>query len=75
MAVDTALKRASVINVSSPWRGILPLPDGVMGQGDRQVVALMYSGISAAVAEEAEGNNDWIFIPQRRRAIMRRWGR
>jgi hypothetical protein len=75
MAIDTALKRASVINLSSPWRGILPLPDGVMDQADRQVVALMYSGISSAVAEESEGGGEWIHIPAKRRGIMRRWGR
>lgn len=37
--------------VTSPWRGILPLPDGTVHQADRQVVAFMYSGISALAAD------------------------
>lgn len=48
MALDTALKRGSALNITSPWRGILPLPDGTVGQPDRQVVAFLYSGITAA---------------------------
>lgn len=50
MAIDTALKRASALNVGSPWRGILPLPDGTVAAADRQVVALHYSGILAGAA-------------------------
>lgn len=49
MAVDTANKRSSAINVSSPWRSRLPFPDGTIDQGDRQHVAYMYSGIAAGV--------------------------
>lgn len=52
MALDSALKRGSAINVASPWRGILPAPDGTVGQPDRQVVALHYSGIAAALPPE-----------------------
>lgn len=47
MAVDTAAKRSSAINVGSPWRGLLPPPDGTVGQPDRQHVAFMYAGIEA----------------------------
>ncbi len=47
MAVDTAAKRASAINVASPWRMVLPPPDGTISAGDRQAVALLYSGILA----------------------------
>mgnify|MGYP001593995764 CR=1 FL=1 len=47
MAIDSALKRASALNVSSPWRNILPMPDGSINQDDRQTVALHYSGIAA----------------------------
>lgn len=50
MAIDTALKRLSAINVGSPWRSLLPLPDGTVGQPDRQVVPFMYSGIAAGAA-------------------------
>ena len=45
--MDTANKRMSAINVASPWRGLLPIPDGAIAQGDRQHVALMYAGILA----------------------------
>lgn len=48
MAVDTAAKRSSAINPACPWRGRLPLPDATIAQGDRQAVALLYSGILAA---------------------------
>lgn len=48
MAIDTAAKRGSAICVSMPWRPFLPLPDGVIDQGDRQAVPFMYSGILAA---------------------------
>ena len=50
MAADTAVKRYSAINIASPWRGILPIPDGAIAQGDRQVVFHQYSGILAGVA-------------------------
>ena len=50
MAIDTRLKRSSAINVGSPWRSILPAPDGVVDQADRQATALHYSGILAAGA-------------------------
>lgn len=48
MALDTAKRRSSAINVGSPWRGLLPTPDGVIDQADRQSLAFLYSGISAA---------------------------
>ena len=47
MAIDTAAKRSSAINVGSPWRSRLPFPDGTIDQGDRQAVAFVYSGILA----------------------------
>jgi hypothetical protein len=53
MAVDTALKRGSALNLSQPWRGILPLPDGAVTQPDRQVVPYMYSGISSGAPAPA----------------------
>src|SRR3990167_6433327 len=51
LALDTALRRASALHGSLPWRGILPLPDGTVGQPDRQVIAFHYSGIAAGDAE------------------------
>lgn len=47
MALDSALKRASAINIGNPWRGILPFPDNVVDVEDRLVVSLLYSGIAA----------------------------
>lgn len=64
---DTALKRASAINVASPWRGALPLPDGAVGQGDRQTAAFMYSGISAG--EAAAGGDDLPALAYLRRRL------
>lgn len=47
MAIDTALKRFSAINVGNPWRNVLPIPDGTIGAADRQIVVRLYSGILA----------------------------
>ena len=47
MAVDTVAKRFSAINYGMSWRGASVLPDGTVGQGDRQAVAFLYSGILA----------------------------
>jgi hypothetical protein len=44
MAIDTANRRYSAVNVGSPWRGILPFPDGDVGYNDRKHVAFLYSG-------------------------------
>lgn len=48
--LDTPLKRLSGIHPSLPWRGLYPLPDGTIEQADRQVIAWLYSGISAGAA-------------------------
>jgi hypothetical protein len=51
MALDTADKRFSAIHIGSPWRGILPFPDGdITSAGDRQTIVFLYSGISAGAA-------------------------
>jgi len=51
MAVDTAGKRASAVQVLRSWQAILPYPpDGAIGQGDRQHAAWTYSGILAGAA-------------------------
>jgi len=44
MAIDTLAKRNSVISVNSV---ILPIPDGTIGQNDRQTVLRVYGGILA----------------------------
>lgn len=46
--MDTEAKRRSALLVGSPYRALIPLPAGAISQGDRQTVALMYSGILAA---------------------------
>jgi hypothetical protein len=49
--LDTAAKRLSGINVSCPWRGFFPLPDGaITSAADRQTAAYYYSGINPSVA-------------------------
>lgn len=45
MALDTATKRATAISIGSPWRGILPFPDGAIGQADRLAGLFLYSGM------------------------------
>lgn len=55
MAIDTRVKRSSAINVGSPWRSMLPEPDGAIGQGDRQATAYLYSGILATVQQGGAG--------------------
>ena len=48
MAADTAAKRYSAMNITSPWRGLRVVPDATIPQGERQAVMFMYSGILAA---------------------------
>lgn len=48
MALDSASKRSSAINVGSPWRGLLPIPDGAIGEGDRAQAAYLYAGLVSA---------------------------
>ena len=48
MAVDSAAKRASAIHVSEPWRGVMVVPSGAIGDSVRAAVAFMYSGFDYA---------------------------
>ena len=48
--LDTTSKRRSSVQVISPWLLAPVLPDGTVGQGDRQHVAWTYAGILAAGA-------------------------
>lgn len=43
MALDSALKRASALNIGCPWRGVLPIPDGTVDEEDRPVLAYLYA--------------------------------
>lgn len=49
---NTALKRASAVNVSLPWRGILPFPTGLDADtsAERATVAFMYAFGDGGVA-------------------------
>jgi hypothetical protein len=68
MALDTRNKRSSAINVSSPWRGMLPVPDGSLDQGDRQQVGLHYRGIlSASPSGAVTSGGEYIVMYRRRR--------
>ena len=49
--MDSRDKRASAVLVALPWRGVLPVPDGSLNQGDRQQAGTMYRGIAASSAE------------------------
>lgn len=59
MPIDTAAKRSSAVAVGCPWRGRLPFPDGAVGQGDRQAVPFLYSGILAAGVVEPVVGGRW----------------
>jgi len=48
--LDTRSKRAASVNLEKPYAASMVLPDGTLGQGDRQHSAWSYSGILAAVA-------------------------
>lgn len=47
MALDSRSKRASSVNFLKPYALDLILPDGAIGQGDRQHIIWDYSGILA----------------------------
>ena len=47
MALDTRSKRASSVGILLAFVLAPPLPDGTLGQGDRQHIAATYSGILA----------------------------
>lgn len=71
MALDTATKRATAVNVGSPWRSILPFPDGTIDAGDRAGAAFFYSGLAAGepVADTIVGR-DAVFFVERRGVIF-----
>lgn len=46
MAIDTAAKRFSALNISSPWRGISYFPTGTIDGPERQAIAYWYSGVA-----------------------------
>jgi hypothetical protein len=52
MALDSRSKRASSVGILLPFVLAPVLPDGTIDQGDRQHIALSYSGINAAAQTE-----------------------
>lgn len=62
MAADTALKRYSAMNISSPWRGLNVAPDVTIPQGERQAVMFFYSGILWGEAPETGSGGEESFI-------------
>lgn len=61
--LDTRSKRASSVNLLSPFAADLVLPDASIDQGDRQHIALAYSGILAASSVSDNFSTRMIFIP------------
>ena len=59
MAADTALKRYSAMNMTSPWRGLNVTPDNTIPQGERQATMFMYSGIAATAATFSGNPSDF----------------
>jgi hypothetical protein len=55
--MDTRDKRASAVNVSMPWRGLLPEP-GTITSFDHYQLAFMYRGIAAGAPVEPEPGAD-----------------
>lgn len=49
MAIDSAIKRASVINFGVPWYPNLPVPAGSVGNDDKAFTLNMYAGIAFQV--------------------------
>lgn len=66
--MDTADKRASAVHIGLPFRGMLPVPDGSIGAGDRAQAGLMYRGIidEGGTPPEPATNNDWLIVARRR---------
>lgn len=61
-AVDTATKRASVVNMTGM---VLPVPDGTIGDGDRAHLLKVYGGLQAA--EPADAGDGLILLRLLRR--------
>ena len=67
MALDHANARSSAMNVGSPWRCRLPIPDGAISAQDRAHAAYMYILASGSSAAPSAGADDYIITFRRRR--------
>jgi hypothetical protein len=63
--LDSRSKRASSVAIMSPSNNNPLLPDSTIAQGDRQHIAMSYSGIAAAAIVASKA---MIFYMQMRRA-------
>lgn len=64
MAIDTAVKRHSAMVVFVPIYLRNPLPDGTVGQADRQTLALFYCGILITGTPSGSGRRHARVIPR-----------
>ena len=71
MALDTVNKRLSAIHVGLPWRGILPLPDGAIDQGDRQIIALLSNAVQAGVFVPVRVYRATVQVPTRTAVVVK----
>ena len=60
MAVDTAEKRASVIQFAMPLVMVLPVPSGTIAEPERAHLVDMYAGIPAALP--SVGSNEYQYF-------------
>lgn len=71
MALDTAAKRLSAVSIGSPWRPVVPVPDGTLNQGDRQTLlrmcAAVLSGLATALIPQ---RSRLLTVPQQQRSIV-----
>ena len=61
MAVDTAAKRFSMMNFSDGVQ-VPPLPDGTIGQGDKQHLLDCYSGIDFSGAAPPAAGDSFLIL-------------
>lgn len=71
MALDTAAKRFSIMNVTMPWRTHMVVPDATFPQGERQASQWQYSGILWGTAAPPVTVTSFPFIIMRRRRYAR----
>lgn len=74
MAIDSADKRASAIHMMLPFRGMLPLPDAVIGAGDRAELSLLYRGEVQPGSDTGSAGVQTYFISNMQRLMNRMGG-
>jgi hypothetical protein len=65
--LDSRNKRAAGIGLDKPYLRLFPLPDGAIGQQDRQQTAFKYGGILASAPGGGPTAFPWIYYAQQRR--------